>query len=72
VRCPWLLAEMKVVTILGNYSSCCCCYHPYSKPQKAEGVVVGFQIFAWDPNKNNTNSVKQKFDPPPLSPWGDF
>jgi hypothetical protein len=27
-----------------------------------EGVVVGFQISAWAPKKNNRNSGKQKFD----------
>jgi hypothetical protein len=36
-----------------------------------EGVVVGFQIFAWAPKKNNTNSGNNiKFGPPPPGPLG--
>ena len=36
-----------------------------------EGVVVGFQIFAWAPKKNNNNSEKKiKFGPPPPGPLG--
>ena len=36
-----------------------------------EGVVVGFQIFAWATKKNNKNWGKTKFEPaPPLAPWG--
>ena len=39
-----------------------------------EGVVVGFQIFAWAPKKNNKNYGKKiKFGPPPPGPpGGDF
>jgi hypothetical protein len=39
-----------------------------------EGVVVGFQIFAWAPKKNIKNSEKKtKFGPPPPGPLGgDF
>ena len=34
-------------------------------------VVVGFQIFACVPNKNNTNAGKKiKFGPPPPGPLG--
>jgi hypothetical protein len=36
-----------------------------------EGVVVGFQIFAWAPKKNNENSEnKIKFGPPTPGPLG--
>ena len=36
-----------------------------------EGVVVGFQIFAWAPKKNNKNYGKKiKFGPPPPGPLG--
>jgi hypothetical protein len=36
-----------------------------------EGVVVGFQIFAWAPKKDNKNSEKKiKFRPPPPGPLG--
>ena len=45
VRCPWLQAELKVATILGNYSTLL--LPPLFKTP--EGVVVGFQIFAWAP-----------------------
>ena len=34
-----------------------------------EGVVIGFQICAWAPKKNNKNSEKKiKFGPPPPCP----
>ena len=48
VRCPWLLAETKVATILGIFLF----YLFFSPPlfKITEGVVVGFQIFAWAPN----------------------
>jgi hypothetical protein len=36
-----------------------------------EGVVVGFQIFAWAPKKKKKNSGKKiKFGPPPPGPLG--
>jgi hypothetical protein len=36
-----------------------------------EGVVIGFQIFAWAPKKNNKKSGKKikNSDPHPLAPW---
>jgi hypothetical protein len=38
-----------------------------------EGFVVGFQIFAWAPTKNNKNSERKKnSDPHPMAPWGRF
>ena len=39
-----------------------------------EGVVVGFQILAWAPKKNNKNLGKKKNSPrpPPWPPGGDF
>jgi hypothetical protein len=39
-----------------------------------EGVVVGFQIFAWAPKKKKKKSGRKKknSDPHPLAPWGRF
>ena len=34
VRCPWLLAETKLATILGTFFFLSCSYHRYSKPHK--------------------------------------
>ena len=47
VRCPWLLAETKVATILGIFS------HFWAPPlfKTPEGLVVGIQIFAWATTK---------------------
>jgi hypothetical protein len=45
VCCPWLLSETKVATILGIYLLL---LPPLFKIP--EGVVVGFQICAWDSN----------------------
>ena len=55
VRCPWLLAQTKVATILGTFFHLFLSYlilfflPPLFKT--TEGVVVGFQIFAWAPKK---------------------
>jgi hypothetical protein len=64
VRCPWLLAQTKVATIFGHFSFSflllltLLAFTP-------EGIVIGFQIFAWAPKKNNKNSgEKIKFEPP--------
>ena len=49
VRCPWLQAETKVATILGIFLFLLLLFLiPLFKTP--EGVVVGFQIFAWAPN----------------------
>ena len=47
VRCPWLLVETKVATILGIFLFLLLGVLLFKNP---EGVVVGFQIFAWAPN----------------------
>jgi hypothetical protein len=31
---------------------------------------LGFQIIAWAPKKNDKNSGKKRFVPPPLAHWG--
>ena len=64
VRCPWLLAQTKVATILGTFfhflffflSSC---YHRYSKPQK--GLSQGFKILHGHLKTNNKNLGKTIF-----------
>jgi hypothetical protein len=39
----------------------------------AEGVIEGFQIFAWAPKKNIKNYGKKiNSYPHPLAPWGRF
>ena len=47
MRCPWLQAETKVAIILGIFSTLLVGATVNKTP---EGVVVGFQIFAWAPN----------------------
>ena len=42
VRCPWLLAETKVATILGTFF--------FSYSSYSEGVVIELLDFAWAPN----------------------
>ena len=55
VRFPWLLAQTKVATILGTFfHMLLSCYLIIFLPplfKTTEGVVVGFQIFAWAPKK---------------------
>ena len=59
VRCPWLLAQTKVATILGIFPLLFLLLPPLFKT--TEGVVVLFQIFAWAPKKNNKNLGKKNF-----------
>ena len=49
VRCSWLQAETKVATILGNYYSSSSSFFFPPLFKTPEGVVIGFQIFAWAP-----------------------
>ena len=49
VRCPWLLAETKVATILGIFLLFSFLLLGVPLFKTPEGVVVGFQIFAWAP-----------------------
>ena len=51
MRCPWLLAQTKVATIFGNFSSLVVVVVLVGTllPFNPEGIVVGFQIFAWAP-----------------------
>ena len=58
---------MKVATILGIFL-----FLFFFLPllfKTTEGVVVGFQIFACAPKKNNKNLGKKNVDPV-LPPWG--
>jgi hypothetical protein len=57
VRCPWLLALTKVATIFGIFLFLVHFLTPQFKT--TEGFVVGFQIFAWAPKKNNNNFGKK-------------
>jgi hypothetical protein len=58
VRCPWQLAETKVATILGTLFFFFFFFFLLLPPlfKTTEGVVVGFQVFAWAPKKKNKNS----------------
>ena len=48
VRCPWLLAQTKVATILGTFFHLFLLLLP-PLFKTTEGVVIGFQILAWAP-----------------------
>jgi hypothetical protein len=48
MRCPWLQAETKVATILGNFSTLVLLAPPLFKIAE---VVLGFQMFAWAPKR---------------------
>ena len=59
MRCPWLLAQMKVATIFDIF--------PHGVgvlltllPFNPEGIVVGFYIFAWAPNSQKYEDSNEK------------